>query len=151
VCGDVEVHRSAPVVGTAEIEIAASPAAVWEVLADIESWPSWNPDVKTMALSGEVAPGSQFRWKAGGVTIESALEAVDPPRLIGWTGRTIGLKARHVYRFEPRDEGTFVSTEEPYDGWAARLFRKPIQRMLDKALEDGLGYLKAEAERRAST
>jgi uncharacterized protein YndB with AHSA1/START domain len=145
----MDVDRDAPVLGTAEIEVAASPQTVWEVLGDIESWPTWNPDVRKMALSGEVAPGSQFRWKAGGVTISSVIEAVDPPGLIGWTGRTIGLMACHVYRFEPRGEGTFVSTEESYDGWAARLFRKPIQRMLDKALEDGLGYLKAEAERRA--
>jgi uncharacterized protein YndB with AHSA1/START domain len=145
----MDVNTNAPVVGRAEIEVAVGPEAVWHVLADIEGWPSWNPDIKTMALSGEVAPGSQFRWKAGGVTIKSTLEAVDPPELIGWTGKTIGLKARHVYRFEPRGEGAIVRTEESYDGWAARLFRKPIQRMLDKALEDGVGYLKAEAERRA--
>jgi uncharacterized protein YndB with AHSA1/START domain len=143
----MEVNRNAPVLAEAEIEIAAPPETVWGVIADIAHWPGWNPEVKSMALSGEVAPGSEFRWKAGGVGIRSRLEEVDPPRLIGWTGKAIGLKARHVYRLEPGGTGTRVSTEESYDGWLARLFRGRLQPMLDKALGDGLSHLKAEAER----
>jgi uncharacterized protein YndB with AHSA1/START domain len=146
----VDVNRNAPVVADAEIEVAASPETVWEVISDIGRWPSWNPEVKAVDLSGNVAPGTEFRWKAGGVTIRSKLEEVEPPRLIGWTGRAVGLKARHVYHLGRRDVVTFVTTAESYDGVAARLFRKRFQATLEKSLDAGLAHLRAEAERRSS-
>jgi hypothetical protein len=34
------VNEQAPVVGAGEIEIPATPEAVWEVLTAFESWPS---------------------------------------------------------------------------------------------------------------
>jgi uncharacterized protein YndB with AHSA1/START domain len=144
----MEINRNAPASASAEIAIAASPETVWDVLANIEGWPSWNSEVKSVSLSGEVAPGTEFRWKAGPATINSTLEQVNPPRLIGWTGKTPGLKAIHVYRIQPGGEGTIVTTEESYDGWAARVFRGRMQATLEKALDSGLRDLKAEAERR---
>jgi uncharacterized protein YndB with AHSA1/START domain len=59
------INEHAPVSGTSAIEIAAAPEVVWEVLTTFERWPSWNPDVKSMAIEGGVAEGSEFRWKAG--------------------------------------------------------------------------------------
>jgi uncharacterized protein YndB with AHSA1/START domain len=108
----MEVNRSAPVVAEGEIEIAASPETVWDVLADISSWPKWNPDVKSVSLDGDVAEGSEFRWKAGPGTITSTIRRLEQPRFIGWTGRTLGIGAVHVYRLEPRDGSTLVTTEE---------------------------------------
>lgn len=63
----------------------------------------------------------------------------------------MSIKAIHEWRLEPRDGGTFVETEETYSGVVARLLRGPLQKTLDKALEDGLQRLKREAERRAGT
>ena len=71
--------------------------------------------------------------------------------LIAWTGKTLGIKAIHFWWLEPRDGKTFVRTSESYEGLVTHLFRKPIQKALDRGLEDGLRYLKAEAERRTST
>ena len=103
-----------------------------------------------MDLQGAIAEGSQFRWKAGPGTITSTIQRVDPLRLIAWTGKTLGIDAIHEYRLEARDGKTLVQTEESYEGLVARLFRGPLQKTLDSALEEGLGYLKAEAERRTS-
>ena len=142
------IDEQAPVVGASEIEIAAPPETVWAVLADLERWPSWNRDVKSMSIDGPVAPGSVFKWKAGPGTITSTIERVEPPALIAWTGKTLGIDAIHFWHLEPRDGKTFVRTQESYGGLVARLFRGPIQKTLDKALADGLRYLKAEAEAR---
>ena len=142
------INESAPVVGRSEIEIAAPPDAVWEVLTAFEGWPSWLRDVKSMSIEGPVAPGTVFRWKAGPATITSKLERVEPPQLISWTGRTLGIKAIHFWHFEARDGGTFVRTEESYEGLVARLLRRSLQKTLDRALDDGLQDLKAEVERR---
>ena len=58
------VDDDAPAVARAELEITASPEVVWSVLADVERWPSWHPDVKRVEHSGDLVPGSEFRWKA---------------------------------------------------------------------------------------
>jgi uncharacterized protein YndB with AHSA1/START domain len=141
------INARAPVLGASEIEIAASPEAVWAVLTAFERWPSWNRDVKSMTVQGPLAPGSVFRWKAGPGTIESRIQRVEPSRVIAWTGKTLGIKAIHLWHLEPRGSGTFVRTEESYEGLVTRLFRGPIQKTLDRALTDGLRDLKAEVER----
>ena|SRR5215211_1488189 len=141
------INEQAPIIGVNEIEIAAAPEVVWEVLTGFERWPSWNPDVKSMSMHGPIAEGSEFRWKAGPGTITSTIRRVEPPRLIAWTGDTLGIKAIHFWYLEARNGRTFVRTEESYDGFVARLFRRPLQKTLDRALADGTRYLKAEAER----
>jgi hypothetical protein len=145
-----EVNEQAPVVGASEIEIAAAPEAVWDVLVAIDRWPSWNPDVESVSMEGPVAEGSVFRWKAGPGTITSTIRRVEPPRLIAWTGKTLGIDAIHVYRLEPRDGGTFVRSEESYDGLVARLLRGSLRKTLDRTLRDGLHYLKKEVEQQAT-
>lgn len=35
------INTEAPVVAFSEIEIAAAPEVAWDVLTEIESWPSW--------------------------------------------------------------------------------------------------------------
>jgi uncharacterized protein YndB with AHSA1/START domain len=141
------INERAPVVGASEIEIAAAPEAVWEVLTAFERWPTWNQDVKAMSVRGPVAEGLIFRWKAGPGTITSTVRLVEPPRRLAWTGKTFGIEAIHFWHLEPRDGKTFVRTEESYEGLVARLLGGPLQKTLDRALADGLRYLKAEAER----
>jgi uncharacterized protein YndB with AHSA1/START domain len=146
----LEVNETAPVVSADEIAIAATPQPVWDVLTDFQNWPRWNRDVKSMSMQGGLAKGSVFRWKAGPGTITSTIQRVEPPRAISWTGTTFGIKAKHVYRLEPREGGTMVRTEESYEGIVARLLRTSLQKTLDQGLSSGLRYLKAEAERRTT-
>jgi uncharacterized protein YndB with AHSA1/START domain len=139
----------ASVTGRAESHINAPPQAVWEVLTRLDNWPNWNPDVKWMRFDGPLAPGTEFRWKAGPGTITSKLDRVEPPRYISWHGRTLTIDAYHEWWLEPRNGGTFVRTEEAFFGLLARLLRRPLQNTLDKSFADALGRLKQEAERRA--
>jgi uncharacterized protein YndB with AHSA1/START domain len=135
---------------TREVEIAAPPEVVWDVLTGFEQWPEWNPEVKSMSIDGPVAPGTEFRWKAGPGTIVSTLEQVDPPGYIRWRGRTMSIKAIHEWRLEPSDGGTRVETDESFSGLLARLMRGSLQKTLDRSLESGLEHLKRESERRPS-
>lgn len=145
----MDVNRSAPVVAGAEIEIAADPEAVWEVLTGFEDWPSWNPAASSVSLEGGVEEGSVFRWSAGRARITSTLRRVERPRFVGWTGKTTGIRAVHVWHLEPRDGETLVRTDESFEGALVRLLRGRLQRNLQDVLDDGLVRLKAEAERRA--
>lgn len=145
----MDVDRDAPVVAEAEAEIAADPETVWDVLTGFETWPSWNPDAAWVSFDGAVEEGAVFRWKAGRATITSTLRQVERPTFIGWTGKTIGIRAVHVWHLEPRGGGTHVKTEESWQGILVRILRGRMQKNLEGVLEDGLKRLGAEAERRA--
>ena len=142
----MEVNKDAPAIATGDIEIRAEPEVVWDLLADIDNWPRWNPDVKEATLMGGLRESSVFRWKAGPGTITSTLEKVDRPREIGWRGRTMGINAVHVYKLEPSAEGTKVHTEESFDGPVASLLRRSMRKTLQKGIDGGLASLKREAE-----
>jgi hypothetical protein len=110
------INDQAPLVGASEIEIAADAEAVWEVLTAFERRPSWNREVKSMTMQGDVAPGLVFRWKAGPGTITSTIQRVERPRLIAWTGKTLGIKAIHFWHVELRNGSTSrMSTSWAHD------------------------------------
>jgi hypothetical protein len=102
-------------------------------------------------LNGPLAAGTTFRWKSGPGTITSTLQQVDPPHVLAWTGKTLGIKAIHVYRLEARNGGTTVHSTESWEGLAAQLLRRSMRRQLANSLRSGLERLKDESERRAAT
>jgi hypothetical protein len=146
----MEIHANAPAVARAQVQIAADPESVWRLLTDLERWPTWKSDVRSLALHGSLAPGTLFVWKAGPGTIRSTIQQVDPPRAIGWTGTTFGIKAIDAFRLEPSAGGTLVKEEESWEGVVVRLFASRLQRTLQSSIESGLAALKVEAERRAT-
>ena len=85
--------------------------AVWDVLANVESWPDWWPAVESarqLAGGDERRVGSSYRvrWRAPvgyAVEFDFTVEHVDAPRLMA--GRASGdLEGRGVWRlFEDRD------------------------------------------------
>ena len=145
----MEVDRGAPVFAEGQISIAVDPQRLWDIMADFEGWPSWNPDVDSVKLEGPVADGSVFRWKSGSANLVSTIRHVERPRELGWTGQTMGIRAAHVWRFEHSGEGAVASMEESFDGGVAKLFRKRLQRQLDATTSRGLEALKRAAERPA--
>jgi uncharacterized protein YndB with AHSA1/START domain len=145
----VEIDSSASAIASGEIDVHASPAAVWRVLTDFAAWPSWNPDVKSVEIDGPLDPGTTFRWRAGPGTITSTLREVDPPRRIVWTGETLGITAIHVYELEPRDDVTLVRSAESWDGLVVRLLRRRMSKTLAETTAAGLEHLKRQAERQA--
>ncbi|MEG3225216.1 MAG: polyketide cyclase [Methanobacteriales archaeon Met13] len=142
-----KIKESAPVVARGEIEVNATPETVWAIMADIEAWPSWNPDVKKSCLKGELEEGTQFQWKTGVGKITSLLQQVEPPNILAWTGRIMGINAIHIWKIELIDGKTVVETEESWEGGLSKIMKGRMQKMLQKSLDSGLGYLKSEAER----
>ena len=145
------IAASAPVVSSAEGTIDAPIDVVWRILIAIEQWPTWNHDVKSVSMDGPTVEGATFRWKAGSATITSTLTHLARPNLVAWTGRTLGIRAIHIWRLEQRGDRTHVRTEESYEGVVARLFRRPLQKTLDATLSKGVRHLETEAERVVST
>jgi hypothetical protein len=147
----VEVNESAPVVATGETEISADPEIVWDVMTEIDQWPKWNPDVKDADIVGTVSEGTKFHWKAGPGKITSVIQKIDRHKFLAWTGKTLGIRAIHVWSLEPHGMNTVVTTEESWEGLLTRLFPRRMQIMLKTSIDDGLSHLKKEAERRKNS
>jgi hypothetical protein len=130
----------------AQIQIAATPERVWDVLSKIDQWPKWNPLVQTARLSGPLHSGSCFRWKSKGMTIISTLQEVTPNERLTWTGEAFGTRAIHAWEIEEIEQGVELSTAESFDGWLPRLMPKTMQRALDETLPAWLKAIKSEAE-----
>jgi hypothetical protein len=125
----VEVNQKAPVVVSEQIDVDAEPGTVWQVISAIGAWPSWNPAVRSASLNGPLAVGTTFLWKSGPGTIISTLQQVDPPHVLAWTGKTLGIKAIHVYRLEARDDSRgFPLSRGDRDG--SRMLRDACRRHL---------------------
>lgn len=142
----MEIDHNAPLRARKEIIIAAAVEKVWAVQADIEHWHEWQPDVSSAKLEGDLAVGTIFRWKANGLAITSTLREVEPKQRLSWTGVALGMKAVHIWIFEPLDVGTHVITEESLSGWVPRLLKIFAPNFLEKSLEKSLLTLKNYAE-----
>jgi uncharacterized protein YndB with AHSA1/START domain len=143
----MDINHSAPVAAQADITIDAPQENVWETLVNVDRWPDWNPDVKSVTLEGGIHEGGVFRWKTGSGTIRSTFETVDPPHHVAWTGTSLGIKAIHVWSLEPVAGTTTIRTAESFEGFPARLMRRRLQNTLQTTLEKTLQTLKAEVER----
>jgi len=146
----MDINRDAPATAEGEVRIAADTAIVWAVISDLEGWPTWNEDIKTVQLKGTLGAGSVFEWKSGAASLTSTLGVVDPPNEIGWTGKTMGIRAVHIFRFESRDGETLARSEESWEGLIASLLKGYSRRTLERGIQSFLGALKQEAERRTS-
>ena len=142
----LEVDRQAPVLAKRQVLIEAPHERVWALLTDIGSWPEWQRGVSHVSIDGPIEPGTSFRWKAGGFSITSTLREVIVPSRIAWAGKAIGLRALHAWHLRSMAGGTLVETAESFNGPLTRLLKPLMQRMLDRAIDEGLEDLKREAE-----
>jgi uncharacterized protein YndB with AHSA1/START domain len=142
----MEINKSAPAVATHEILIRASAQRIWELLSEIDRWPSWNPAVKGAKLNGVFEVGTTFNWKSGGIAIVSTLQEIQPTTKLVWTGKAIGTRAIHVWSLKSTLTGVLVCTSESFDGWLVSLMRKAMQKTLDESLVAWLDEIKRCAE-----
>ena len=109
-----------------ELEIAAPPEVVWDLLMAAPAWPSWYEgaaDVELIDGGDRLHPSAVFRWKTMGFRFESAVKEFDPPRRLSWETRRGTLKGYHAWLLVPTPTGTRVVTDEAQFGLLASLQR----------------------------
>ena len=118
-----QIQQDAPVKASSAVVIHAPIARVWQLLSEIDRWPTWQAGVSEARIRGSLAAGTEFRWVSGGTKIESRLEVVEAPTELVWTGTAYRARAIHVWRLEALPDGTTrVSTAESMDGPLLRFF-----------------------------
>jgi hypothetical protein len=143
----MNINEHAPAQSTREIDIAATPDAVWSILTDIDRWSTWNRAVSRARLDGAFVPGATFHWISRTASIVSTLQDVERPRRVSWTRESFAMSAVHVWTLEATGTGVRVRTSESFDGWVVWLLRWRFQRFLDRALDAMLLSLKTAAEK----
>lgn len=146
-----KVNEFAPAKASSQIKIVASADTIWSILTDFDNWKSWNRDIDDLTIDGDVAKGTVFKWKSGSAKITSIIQHVEQPHVISWTGKMMGINAIHVWEIIPDSSGALVRTSESWEGFIVKIFKKKMQKMLQEALDTGLQYLKAEAEKRTQS
>ena len=117
------INKDAPVKATAQIIIAAPANRVWDILTDIQNWPSWQTDITIVAIDQQPAVGVSFEWSTGAGNIHSRVALYKPQRQIAWTGRLLAFHAIHVWTITSLPNGkTLVTTSESMSGWPIALF-----------------------------
>ncbi len=135
----------------AGVDIAASEREVWTVLADIVSWPTWNPAVRHAVCNGELEleVGTKFHFSTEIGTLKCRVTQVDAPSILAWKGRVLILGERQVWRLEPTDGGTRVEVEAEMTGFGSRLFRRRLDERLQRVMDALVQLLRLEAEARS--
>ncbi|CAN5128698.1 SRPBCC family protein [soil metagenome] len=148
------------------IDVAAPPAVVYDLLADITRMPDWSPEVTRCAWLGgatQAGPGARFRgWSRKGWRRWSTLSTVseaDRPERFEWHVRFAGLPvATWRYRFTNDDayETTITETVIDQRGWFLRQLSPLItgsrnrQARNDETMHVTLERLKDAAEQTSS-
>jgi hypothetical protein len=117
-----------------EIEIDASPDAVWDVLTDLSEYQDWNPFV--VAGSGEVAVGEQIeirmrKSEGSDTTFKPTVTEATSPSTFEWLGRLAipGLFAgRHRFDLLSSETGTRVVHSEEFSGVLVPLLWNSLDR-----------------------
>lgn len=143
---NIPINKNAPVKSMNQIEIDAPIDTVWKILTNIRSWADWQKAVSETEVHGGIKEGTQFNWKAGGLSFKSTIHTVKSKSMFGWTGTTFGASAIHNWTFVEINGKTMVKVEESLQGVFPRLFRSYFQRNLDSGVITNLEELKAASE-----
>ena len=88
------------------VSTTAAPAAVWRVWSDPSTWPTWNPDVRSIKLDGPFATGTTGTMSTRQATHGITLARVDEGRSFTLEAAPIPLTTfAFECRIEPGDSG----------------------------------------------
>jgi hypothetical protein len=137
---------------TTSIDIDAPPEAVWAVLSDLPSYPSWNPFIRE--ASGQLAAGERLdltMQPEGGRAMRfrpTVLEA-EPGRELRWLGRLVApgvFDGEHRFAIEPTAAGSRLTQEERFTGVLVPLLARGLRKRTLPAFEQMNEALKERAE-----
>lgn len=129
-------------------EIAATPDAVWALLADVEGWADWNPTI--ISIEGASVVGTKVKLVSTlspKRTFALSVDEVVPPRRMVWSdGMPLGLfTGTRTYTVEPSSSGAVFTMVEEYTGPMAGLISRSIPD-LSTSFDEFADGLKVAAE-----
>ena len=130
-----------------EMLIGAAPERVWDLLTDVERWPSWYRACRWVRVESTTDPrsatGLVFQWKAHPVVLRSVVIASDRPHTFAFVADAPGLHARRTFTLRPSPDGTrcVVVSDETQVGivpWLGRVLLAPRLGAANQAMFEDL-------------
>ena len=140
---NIEVDPTAKCFSEGEIIINSPIEKVFKILSDINDWPGWQSSVSIAQINGPSVAGAKFKWKAGGLNINSEFHTVNENSEIGWTGRIWWIKAVHNWYLSSGNNVTKVIVKASLKGLGSSL----MKRFLIEGMRKNLVELKNKAEK----
>ncbi len=119
---------------SATIEIAATPDRVWAVLADLPSYPRWNPVF--VKASGQLTVGNRITLTSHQpvtghtMTVKVKVVTADPATELRWASNVVGLMhSERSFILSPADGGTRLMQTGSYRGLFTHFPPKTISRI----------------------
>src|SRR5690348_6777799 len=127
------------------IETAATPAALWALYADPDTWPTWDPDAERVTLDGPFATGSGGTMKfTGQDPLTYVLEDVEHERRFVDVTSVPGAVIRFGHVIEPVDDVVRLTHELTVE--ADEAFAAQLGAMISEDIPDSMRRLAALAE-----
>lgn len=136
---------TAPIEVRNEITISAPAERVWDVLTDVERWPSWYRACRWVRVETPETAGGPlvFRWKAHPVELRSTVVMSDRPHTFAITADGLGVHAERAFTLKPAPDGsgTVVVSYETQAGplpWLGRAYLAPRLRAVNQVMFEDL-------------
>jgi uncharacterized protein YndB with AHSA1/START domain len=132
--------------------IPASTERVWNLLTDVERWPSWWGACRWVRLESPTSAAAVvFRWKAHPVELRSAVLKSERPHCFAITADGRGVHAERTFTLRPTRDGssTIVVSHETQVGplpWLGRAFLAPRLHAVNQAMFDDLARAAAASQ-----
>jgi carbon monoxide dehydrogenase subunit G len=136
--------RRAPIEVRNEAVVRASAEQVWDILTDVERWPSWWRACRWVRIeSSERGRPIVFRWKAHPVELLSTVVMSNRPNAFTITADGMGVHAERAFTLRATTDGlsTVIVSEETQVGplpWFGRAFLGPRLRAVNQAMFNDL-------------
>jgi hypothetical protein len=136
-----------------EIGIGAPAARAWDILADIDKWPDWNPFAR---VRGRLQVGEQLEVEIrppgkSPMTFRPTVVKLEPGRELRWLGH-LGVRGifdgEHGFRVVPEDAGR--CRFEQFEAFSG-LFARPILWKVEASTRVGFEAMNRMLKRRAET
>ncbi len=130
-----------------ELQINATPQAIYEVYAEVDQWSEWDPGVAEAATNNGLAVGSAgtlrpTKGPKSKIKITEATEA----KSFTVTSRLPLCSLQFVHRLKPQSSGTLVTHEIVFDGVLSPVFGRLLGSQLSGDLPETLAGLKKKCE-----
>ncbi len=133
------------------IVINATPAKVWEVLTNFNSYPDWNPFIRS--INGTPAPGNTIQVtlqppNSKPILMKPRVLVFEQQKELRWIG-SLGIPyifdGEHVFRLEENSDGT--STLHHFERFRGILIPF-LSTLIEKTTRDGFELMNAALKQR---
>ena len=132
------------------VRVAAAPQRVWDVLADVEDWPSWTPSVTSVTRldQGPLRVGSKAKIKQPRLpTTTWTVTELSPGEFFTWIATGPGFRTTASHRVQPAESGSVVTLTLQQQGLVGGLVGRLTTRLTNSYLAMEGNGLKGRAER----